>query len=156
MELEIFLNDEQDTLELGNFIGKIIKPSITIYLFGDLGSGKTLLSKGIAKGLGINEDDITSPTFTLINHYSLKNFDLYHLDLYRLNSLKEILNLGIEDFVDNNSIILIEWAEKLNNYKLTDNFINIKLEHLKSGRKCLISLSNEVIFNEFSKFKNKR
>jgi tRNA threonylcarbamoyladenosine biosynthesis protein TsaE len=154
MNVEIFLPDEEKTIDLGNFLGKNISPPITIYFFGDLGSGKTHFSKGIAQGLGL-EEDIISPTFTLINHYKLEKFDLYHLDLYRLNSLNEVLDLGIEDFIDNNSIVLIEWAEKLEKYKLTNNLINIELKHFENGRKCIISSDKrefENLFTEIQKF----
>jgi tRNA threonylcarbamoyladenosine biosynthesis protein TsaE len=145
MNLEIFLPNDQKTLQLGEFLGINISKPLTVLFFGDIGAGKTYFSKGIGIGLGVKEE-ITSPTFTLINHYKLEKFDLYHLDLYRLNSLKEILDLGIEDFIDNNSIVLIEWAEKLGGYNITDNSINIELKHFKNGRNCIIS-SNKKDFD---------
>jgi tRNA threonylcarbamoyladenosine biosynthesis protein TsaE len=140
--MKIFANDYKKTLLLGKTIGKFLATPIVLYLKGDLGTGKTHLSKGIAEGLGISED-VTSPTFTLINEYSTKNINLYHLDVYRLPNLNSILDLGIEDFVSNqNSVTIIEWAEKLENYNLFDNFIDINVMYNKDGRDFIINLDS--------------
>lgn len=140
--MKIFVNDYQKTLLLGKTIGKVLSTPVVIYLKGDLGTGKTHLSKGIAEGLEI-EEDITSPTFTLINEYSTENVNLYHLDVYRLPNLNSVLDLGIEDFVSNqNSVTIIEWAEKLENYNLFDNFIDVHVMYNKGGREFIINLDN--------------
>ncbi|MFN8577540.1 MAG: tRNA (adenosine(37)-N6)-threonylcarbamoyltransferase complex ATPase subunit type 1 TsaE [Candidatus Sericytochromatia bacterium] len=134
---------EEKTVLLGEIIAKNINAPILIYLKGDLGAGKTHLSKGIAKGLGI-EEEITSPTFTLINEYEINDLKFYHLDLYRLDSLNQILDLGIEDFIDNdNSIVLIEWAEKLGNYKLSSNLIEIEVIHKDNSRDFIIDTKED-------------
>lgn len=140
--MKIFANDYQKTILLGKTIGKVLATPVVIYLKGDLGTGKTHLSKGIAEGLAI-EEDVTSPTFTLINEYSTKNINLYHLDVYRLPNLNSVLDLGIEDFVSNqNSVTIIEWAEKLENYNLFDNFIDINVMYNKDGRDFIINLDS--------------
>lgn len=140
--MKIFANNYIKTHLLGKTIGSFLSTPIVIYLKGDLGTGKTHLSKGISEGLGIKED-ITSPTFTLINEYSTENVNLYHLDVYRLPNLNSILDLGIEDFVSNkNSVTIIEWAEKLENYNLFDNFIDIHVMYNKGGRDFIINLDN--------------
>lgn len=137
------LKGEALTVLLGELIGQNLISPVTVYLKGDLGAGKTHLSKGIAKGLGINED-ITSPTFTLINEYKIDSTMFYHLDLYRLDSLNQILDLGIEDFIDTpDSIVLIEWAEKLKDYKLTDNLIQINIIHKDDSRDFIIRSEKE-------------
>lgn len=140
--MKIFASDYQKTLLLGKTIGKVLSTPVVLYLKGDLGTGKTHLSKGIADGLGISED-VTSPTFTLINEYSTKDINLYHLDVYRLPNLNSVLDLGIEDFVSNqNSVTIIEWAEKLENYNLFDNFIDINVMYNKDGRDFIINLDS--------------
>jgi tRNA threonylcarbamoyladenosine biosynthesis protein TsaE len=139
MQVELFLDGEDKTIKLGELIGKNLPVPSLVYLEGDLGSGKTHLSKGIAAGLGIT-DEITSPTFTLINEYSCENINLYHLDLYRLDNLKQVLNLGIEDFIDNpESVVLFEWAEKLENYNFGGNILRIAIFHQDDGRRFIIS-----------------
>jgi tRNA threonylcarbamoyladenosine biosynthesis protein TsaE len=142
MQVELYLDREEKTLKLGEQIGKNLVLPCLVYLEGDLGAGKTYFSKGIARGMGIT-DEITSPTFTLINEYSGNNIDLYHLDLYRLDNLKQVLNLGIEDFIDApNTAVLIEWAEKLENYKLSDSILEVKIFHQDTGRKFIIASEN--------------
>lgn len=144
---EIFLETAEKTVDLGVFIGKkLLRPSL-IYLSGDLGTGKTYLSKGIANGLGFSEE-ITSPTFNLINEYHQDKISLYHLDLYRLNSVGEILDLGIEDFIDQpNSVVLVEWSERLENQKLSENLLEIYLDYQLPGRKIKI-FSENFIYQE--------
>ncbi|MFN4150462.1 MAG: tRNA (adenosine(37)-N6)-threonylcarbamoyltransferase complex ATPase subunit type 1 TsaE [Candidatus Sericytochromatia bacterium] len=142
MEKQFYLNNEEKTIELGKVLGQLIESPCLIYLEGDLGAGKTHLTKGIASGLGI-EEDITSPTFTLINEYIAEKIKLYHLDLYRLDSLNQVLNLGVEDFIDTDkSIVIMEWSDKLNGYKLSDRLIEIKLLHQEIGRQIIISTDN--------------
>ncbi len=143
IEKKIYLPDEESTIAFGEKLGKILPLPSVIYLEGDLGSGKTHLSKGIAKGLGITED-ITSPTFTLINEYFTEKVKLYHLDLYRLDSLNAILDLGLEDFVDSHkSVVILEWSEKLNGYKLSKDLLEIKILHKDQGRDFIINSSSD-------------
>src|SRR5690606_31429389 len=147
MELKLYLRDEKCTIELGEIIGKNLTLPSLIYLYGDLGAGKTHLSKGIARGLGITED-ITSPTFTLINEYEENGLKLYHLDLYRLDSVNEVLDLGVEDFIDTEkTAVLIEWAEKLGKEELSANLLRINIRYEDEGRTLLMSSDNEK-YNE--------
>ncbi len=106
---------EEETLALGEAIGRRISQGLSIALKGDLGAGKTTFVKGLAKGLGVpHEYYITSPTFTLINEYpALPPFTLYHLDLYRLASADELEYIGFDDLLDDNHIIVVEWPEIL-------------------------------------------
>src|ERR1051326_7088576 len=97
MQAEVYLDGEEKTLKAGELAGKKLPVPCVVYLEGDLGTGKTHFCKGIARGLGVTED-ITSPTFTLVNEYAENGINLYHLDLYRLDNLRQVLNLGIEDF----------------------------------------------------------
>lgn len=100
-----------ETKKLGVSIGKALSSKKVIAFYGDLGAGKTTLIQSICEGLGVN-DYVTSPSFTLINEY-LGQLPVYHVDLYRLNDLAEIEDLGLQDYFEKDGIILIEWAEKL-------------------------------------------
>ncbi len=102
------------TLALGETIMELMLPTPrTVILRGDLGAGKTTLVRGIARSLGAPEDDVTSPTFTLVHEYQGRTRKLYHLDLYRLEREGELLQLGLEEMEsDPNALILIEWGDK--------------------------------------------
>ena len=103
----------EETLVLGENLGKCLKPGDIVLLFGDLGAGKTTLTQGICKGLGLPAGEyIRSPTFTLINEYSCK-FPIYHIDLYRMESLQEIEALGLEEVLFGQGAAIVEWSEKL-------------------------------------------
>ena len=102
------------TLALGETIMELMLPSPrTVILRGDLGAGKTTLVRGIARSLGAPEDDVTSPTFTLVHEYQGRTRKLYHLDLYRLEREEELLQLGLEEMeADPAALVLIEWGDK--------------------------------------------
>jgi len=103
--------NEDETIIWGEKISRFFEPGDVIGFFGDLGSGKTRTINGICKGLNCG-DQVSSPTFTLINEYRGK-FPVYHFDLYRIESEQEIFDLGYEEYFYNDGICLIEWAEKV-------------------------------------------
>jgi tRNA threonylcarbamoyladenosine biosynthesis protein TsaE len=109
--MKINLNSIEDTIKFGEKLGSLLKMGDIICLNGDLGAGKTTLSKSIGAGLGVKEY-ITSPTFTLINEYEGR-LPLYHFDVYRLNSYEELEDLGVEDYFYGDGVCLVEWAEKI-------------------------------------------
>ena len=112
-----------ETQKLGQKIGTLIKQPLIIALMGDLGSGKTALVQGLAKGLEVPEGYyITSPTFTLINEYPGR-FPLVHVDLYRLESIDDLEDVGLEELLYGQSVIAIEWAEKLTGRQPTDQLL---------------------------------
>lgn len=100
-----------ETLRVGIEIGKLIEGGINIALTGELGSGKTVLTKGICEGLGI-EDLVTSPTFIIINEYEGR-FPVYHVDLYRVDSREDLESIGLDHFLGADGVCVIEWAEKV-------------------------------------------
>jgi tRNA threonylcarbamoyladenosine biosynthesis protein TsaE len=103
----------EETLMLGENLGKCLEPGDIVLLFGDLGAGKTTLTKGLCKGLGLPAGEyVRSPTFTLINEYQ-GTFPIYHIDLYRLENLEEIEALGLEEVLFGNGVAIVEWSEKL-------------------------------------------
>ncbi|MCU0641255.1 MAG: tRNA (adenosine(37)-N6)-threonylcarbamoyltransferase complex ATPase subunit type 1 TsaE [Candidatus Margulisbacteria bacterium] len=101
----------EETVELGRRIGAVLKANDVVALTGELGAGKTTLIQGIARGLGV-KDHVTSPTFIIINEYQGR-LPLYHIDLYRLDDVKLIEELGIDEYFAKGGICVIEWAEKL-------------------------------------------
>lgn len=106
--MEFIVNNVEQTTELGVQIGKLANPGDIICLTGDLGAGKTHLSKGIAEGLGIT-DHITSPTFTIVNEYDGR-LKLYHFDVYRVNDPDEISAIGFDEYIFSDGVSIIEWA----------------------------------------------
>lgn len=120
---------EDETLALGIQIGRLIEQPILILLQGDLGAGKTVLARGIARGLGVPEQTpITSPTFTLMNHYPAR-LDLYHFDLYRLSDPDELIELGFDEFAHGSGVSLVEWPERLDDR----GFDRLRLELVRQG-----------------------
>ena len=111
--MKFISNGEEETGAFGRFLGKQLQRPITILMQGDLGSGKSVIARALARGLDIPEDTpITSPTFTLMNHYPGR-IDLYHFDLYRLADADELIEIGFDDFAHSNGVALVEWPERL-------------------------------------------
>ena len=127
-------NAGKETFELGRKIGLTLKPKDVIALFGPLGAGKTTLTQGIAEGLGV-KDYVTSPTFILINEY-MGRIPLYHIDLYRLDDLSQVEDLGIVEYFDKDGVCIIEWAEKLKDL-LPANAKTIKIDILSEDKREL-------------------
>jgi tRNA threonylcarbamoyladenosine biosynthesis protein TsaE len=106
-------HNEHETILAGKTFARELKPGDAVACYGDLGSGKTRFIKGICEGLGVREH-VASPTFTIINVYNAGGNTIYHFDLYRINSLDELYELGFEEYTNSDGICLIEWAEKAN------------------------------------------
>ena len=103
----------EETQALGEKLGKTLKQGDVIALIGDLGTGKTCLTQGIARGVGIAPDEVVnSPSYILINEYNGVT-PIYHIDLYRLENSEEIAELGLSEYMDGNGICIIEWAERI-------------------------------------------
>ncbi|MGL5415291.1 MAG: tRNA (adenosine(37)-N6)-threonylcarbamoyltransferase complex ATPase subunit type 1 TsaE [Clostridium sp.] len=120
------VNSIDETKSLGFNIGKILKPSNIICLTGDLGTGKTHITKGIAEGLDIHEP-ITSPTFTIVNEYHNGRLPLYHFDVYRVNDPDEIYAIGFDDYIFSDAVSIIEWANYIEEI-LPKDYIHIFIE----------------------------
>lgn len=138
---KIIIKSEQETKNLGKKIAKKLKGGEIITLIGDLGSGKTVLTKGIAEGLGIT-GPITSPTFLLMKEYNAKgkNFSLCHFDFYRAKDEKDALGIGIEECLENpKKVCVIEWAERIEKI-LPKKRLEIKFKYINENKR-------EIIFN---------
>ena len=126
---EILTHSSEQTIREGREIGARLKAPVLILLSGDLGAGKTTLTKGIAAGLGAaREDDVTSPTFTLVHKYE-GGTRVYHVDLYRIEDLHDLETLGLEDIFSEQAVIIVEWPDRL---KLRTDWpiVRIQLEHV--------------------------
>jgi tRNA threonylcarbamoyladenosine biosynthesis protein TsaE len=121
-----FSKNHFDTFNFGKKIAKKLKSNFVIFLKGPLGAGKTVFVQGVCEGLKV-KDFVNSPSFKIVNEYKGK-LPVYHIDLYRLNSIKEISNLGIDEYIYGNGITIIEWAEKLGKINLPKKRIDIKIK----------------------------
>jgi tRNA threonylcarbamoyladenosine biosynthesis protein TsaE len=108
---ELLTSSEEETAAAGELLARRLSPGDVVYLFGELGAGKTAFVRGMARGLGANSDEVSSPTFTLIQEYTNAKATLYHVDLYRLEP-KEVDDLGLDDLIEGGGIVAIEWAER--------------------------------------------
>lgn len=116
----------EETQTLGKKLGKTLKRGDVIALVGDLGTGKTCLTQGIARGVGIASDEIVnSPSYILINEYN-GAIPIYHIDLYRLEDSEEIAELGLSEYIESDGICIIEWAERMSDL-LPDTCIKIHI-----------------------------
>ncbi|MBI3895351.1 MAG: tRNA (adenosine(37)-N6)-threonylcarbamoyltransferase complex ATPase subunit type 1 TsaE [Acidobacteria bacterium] len=107
----------EKTIELGRRIARQLRPPVVVLLIGELGAGKTTLAKGLVAGLGAaSEEEVTSPTFTLVHEYGSASENaqrVYHVDLYRVETPRDLETLGLEDLMAERAVVLVEWGEKL-------------------------------------------
>ncbi len=130
-----------ETTELGRKLAADLKPGSIVLLRGDLGAGKTTLVKGIAEGFEAAEADrVTSPTFTLIHEYRGSKITLYHIDLYRIDTQRELDTLALDDLIGANSILLIEWGEKFERFR-RERDVEIAIKH-RGGDQRLVSVTS--------------
>ncbi len=119
----------EETTDLGRRCAANLKPGTVVLLRGDLGAGKTTLVKGIAEGFhAAKADDVTSPTFTLVHEYRGPEVTLYHIDLYRIDTQRELDTLALDDLLTPQSILLIEWGEKFERF-VKERDVEIAIEH---------------------------
>ncbi|HHW71113.1 MAG TPA: tRNA (adenosine(37)-N6)-threonylcarbamoyltransferase complex ATPase subunit type 1 TsaE [Clostridiales bacterium] len=141
--IEYISRNADDTNAIGIAIGTVARPGLIITLNGDLGVGKTVLARGIGRGLGVDAP-ITSPTFTILHQYKGR-LPFYHFDMYRLSDEEEIFELGFEDFIYGDGVSVIEWPENMGVYH-PDKYVQIDIERIDDNtRKIIIN----VIGDEF-------
>ena len=125
---EFTTHSEEETIALGRRLAASLAPPKLVVLRGELGAGKTTLIKGIAEGFrAASEEDVTSPTFTLVHEYRGPEAVVYHIDLYRVDTKRDLETLGIDDLISENSVLLIEWGEKFARF-LRERDVEIALE----------------------------
>lgn len=126
MSFEYKTNSAVQTISLGEQIGKRLKGGDVVAYSGGLGAGKTTITRGISIGLGLG-DEVTSPTFALVNEYHGENLTLYHFDMYRITSADDLETTGFYDYMDDDSVLAVEWSENIAD-ELPENCIKINIE----------------------------
>jgi tRNA threonylcarbamoyladenosine biosynthesis protein TsaE len=121
---------ERELVEWGRRVGRQVVPPLVITLDGDLGAGKTTLARAICEGFGVR-DDVTSPTFAIVHVYDAPKSPVYHVDLYRLDGPRDLQNIGWDDMVQSDALLLIEWPERAGEL-LPASHVPIQLRHLES------------------------
>jgi tRNA threonylcarbamoyladenosine biosynthesis protein TsaE len=135
MTREITTHSAEQTIAFGRSLTELLAPPKLVLLCGELGAGKTTLVKGIAAALeAAAEDDVTSPTFTLVHEYRGPRVVVYHIDLYRLDTARELETLGLDDLRSDNSILLIEWGEKFPRLQ-NERDLEISLERMNQSER---------------------
>jgi tRNA threonylcarbamoyladenosine biosynthesis protein TsaE len=127
----VITSSPEQTRRIGEMLGARLGPGDTVCLYGDLGAGKTSLSYGIALGLEVRTQYITSPTFTFVNEYEGRA-PFYHIDLYRLKDPGELENIGFEEYVDSDGVTVIEWAERAED-ALPVERLSVYLSYINEG-----------------------
>jgi len=135
--MKFISNSVNDTIIIGKAIARNAKKGDIICLFGNLGSGKTVLTKGIAVGLGLNKDNIVSPSFVLLKEYLNAKVPLFHFDLYRLKNPKDILDIGYEEYLFGDGLTVIEWADRLKVLR-PEEFLSISLSVKGRSKRQLV------------------
>ncbi len=141
----IKINDLQETLNIGKKLGSLAKEGDIFCLEGEVGAGKTHLTKGIALGLGIN-DNITSPTFTIVNEYDTGRLKLNHFDVYRVNDPDEIYAIGFDEYIFSKGVTVIEWSDYIEEL-IPEEAVHITIKKVptkgESYREIIISYKGE-------------
>jgi tRNA threonylcarbamoyladenosine biosynthesis protein TsaE len=135
MTREITTHSAEETMAFGRTLTELLAPPKLVLLRGELGAGKTTLVKGIAAALeAAAEEDVTSPTFTLVHEYRGPRVVVYHIDLYRVDTARELETLGLDDLRSDNSILLIEWGEKFSRFQ-NERDLEIGLERMNQSER---------------------
>ena len=127
-----------ETIDFGRRLAELLPPPKLVLLRGELGAGKTTLAKGIAAGFqAAAEENVTSPTFTLVHEYRGPAVTVYHIDLYRVDTARELETLGIDDLFADNAVLLIEWGEKFPRF-LRDRDVEISLQPVGENERKIV------------------
>lgn len=135
----MYLSSEGQTNQLGQWLGKQLFAGSTVILTGNLGTGKTSLSKGIAKGLGVTEM-VKSPTYTIVREYHSGRIPLYHMDVYR--TANHVQDLELDDYFYGDGVTVVEWGELLGKY-LPEAFLQITISQAREGREISFETTDE-------------
>jgi len=130
MSKTISCESHEDTFAVGEQIGRELKAGDVVLLHGELGAGKTVLTKGALNSMGFDPAEVTSPSFALVNLYPTSKFDVYHIDLWRVNEGSDVaFEVGLDDIAaDENSVVIIEWAERLGDHRFGARVFDVSIE----------------------------
>jgi tRNA threonylcarbamoyladenosine biosynthesis protein TsaE len=142
MTREFTTKSAEETIALGRELAGLFRPPKLVVLRGDLGAGKTTLVKGIAQGFqAASEEDVTSPTFTLVHEYRGPSANVYHIDLYRVETQRELETLALDDLMSNNSVLLIEWGEKFVRFR-QERDVEVAIERISETERKIKVTAN--------------
>ena len=151
----ITTRSESETSTVGRELAPTLMPGSVVLLFGDLGAGKTAFVRGLAEGLGVDRDEVSSPTFTLVQEYRGGRLTLFHADLYRLSDPREIDDLGLDEIAAE-GVLAIEWAERLDDDarlkpSRSETVVSVRIEHAEGDQRTIeITNSPTHQFNNYS------
>ena len=140
--MEVISNSPADTEALGAALAARLSPGDIVAFTGDLGAGKTAFTRGLARGLGI-EERVTSPTFTIVNEYEGGRLPLFHFDMYRLGSSEELYDIGWEDYLARGGVCAVEWSENVDD-ALEEDAVRVDIRRGDGEMQRKISISGEV------------
>jgi tRNA threonylcarbamoyladenosine biosynthesis protein TsaE len=137
MKLAIESGSERETWQVGTQIAKMLRPGSVVCLYGPLGAGKTVFAKAVAAALGVQEV-VTSPSFVFVHEYRGSSGPVFHIDLYRVESAADAAELGLDDYLWGDGIVIVEWADRLSG-DLPDETIDVRIDFANHGRTIEIS-----------------
>lgn len=140
-----YCKNVNDTIELGIKLGKVINKGTVVAYFGPMGMGKTAFTHGLAGGLGIDEKQVSSPTFALVHEYKGKSNRLYHFDMYRISTWDDLYSTGYFDYIDEGEIIAVEWSENIEG-ALPDDCIKVIFNKGNDENERIIKIIGVDIF----------
>lgn len=137
--MSVYISEStKDTEAIACDLAKNLKAGDVVAMFGGMGMGKTAFTHGLAKGLGIDDKQVSSPTFALVHEYGDKN-KLYHFDMYRIESWEDLYSTGFFDYLESDGILAVEWSENIVN-ALPDNYIRVEFEKGESENQRIITI----------------
>jgi tRNA threonylcarbamoyladenosine biosynthesis protein TsaE len=137
-------SSEAETVAAGEELGRTLRSGDVVLLYGNLGAGKTAFVRGLARGVGANPDDVSSPTFTIVQEYQGTSTTLFHVDLYRLEPI-EVDDLGLEDLVSSDGIVAIEWSERWTGRPQGEGVTEVRIEDAGEDVRKIIRSGNSAL-----------
>ena len=139
--MEFITNSPVETEKVGEALGKTVTPGAVIAYTGDLGAGKTAFTRGLARGLGCAEQ-VTSPTYTIVNEYLTGRMPLFHFDMYRLRSADDLFDIGWEDYLERGGVCAVEWSENVED--ALEDPITVTIEKLGENTRRITITGGEI------------
>jgi len=149
--LKYLTDSDKETIRLGQRLGSLLSDGDVVALVGDLGSGKTWFTKGLALGIGVDQDTVvTSPSFALVNEYEGR-YTLYHMDLYRLENLADVLSTGLEEYLHEEGVVVMEWADRWPEI-LPERCVRVEISILDDHQRDILLSGQHARAREIMKF----